>query len=71
MPPKRLSILFVFFQVAEKANGGVNSMLEVILRLKGYRITALTQTETIVNERLRGNGIEVIVAPHQLTGSGI
>ncbi|MEL7378163.1 MAG: glycosyltransferase, partial [Bacteroidota bacterium] len=71
MPPKRLNILFVFFQVAEKANGGVNSMLEVILHLKGYHITALTQAETIANERLRGNGVEVIVAPHQLTGSGI
>jgi len=64
-------ILVVMFQVADRANGGVNSLMEVILRLHQFQPVVLTQVETPVNERLRAAGVEVILGPEGKTGSGI
>lgn len=46
------------------------SLVELLLRLKTVEPVVLTQIETPVNTRLRAAGIEVIVGPKELVGSG-
>jgi len=54
-------VLFIFFQTPNKANGGVNSLVEIIANLKQVDPIVLTQSKTRVNERLGEVGVEVIL----------
>jgi glycosyltransferase involved in cell wall biosynthesis len=64
-------IAYIFFQTPDRANGGVNSLVEIIEGFADYRPLVITQVETPVNDRLRALGIEVRVAPEGTTGSGV
>lgn len=55
------AVVFVVFQSGSRANGGVESVTQVIERLEGFRVTVVTQLETPVNDRWRGAGAEVVV----------
>ncbi len=63
---KKPLILFVFFQTSDKANGGLNSLVEIMLNLKDFRALAITQKETALNQKLRAAGVEVEVMPMKL-----
>lgn len=54
-------VLFVFFQTSNQANGGINSLIEIILNLKKVKPVVLTQRETAVTEKLRASGVEVVL----------
>lgn len=64
-------VLFVMFQIRDRANGGVNSLLQIIAGLENYRPVILTQMETPLNHRLRTEGFDVRVAPAGLAGKGL
>ena len=64
-------LLVVMFQLGDQANGGVNSLCEILYGLEDYAITVLTQLNTPLNERLRAAGMTVVVAPPDSTGSGL
>lgn len=67
-PMNEPTVLFAIFQTGSKANGGVESITQVIEGLRGLRKVVLTQAETPVNRRWRAAGAEVIV--WDLPGSG-
>lgn len=56
-------VAFVIFQSGRRANGGVESITQVIERLQRVRPIIVTQLETPVNERWRRAGIDVYVWP--------
>lgn len=56
-------VLFVFFQTSNKANGGLNSLMEIILNLKQVRPLVVTQRDTDLTKKLVQNGVEVIILP--------
>ena len=56
-------ILFLIHQTNNKANGGLNSLAEILLNLKRVTPVVLTQRESALAERLRKGGIKVIVNP--------
>ena len=54
-------VVFVVFQTGASANGGVESITQVLEHLTRVRPVVVTQIETPVNERWRRAGIEVRV----------
>src|SRR6202008_4050523 len=54
---------FVVFQAGSRADGGVESVTQIIERLRGFRVLVVTQAETEANERWRRAGAEVRVWP--------
>jgi glycosyltransferase involved in cell wall biosynthesis len=58
-----LRILVIAFQVGRHADGGVESLTQLLERYAGLDITVLTQGETAKNRRWREAGIDVRVWP--------
>jgi glycosyltransferase involved in cell wall biosynthesis len=58
-----VTVLFVVYQTENRANGGVESITQVIENLRGVRAVVLTQAETPAVERWRRAGAEVHVQP--------
>jgi len=54
-----LHVVFVVFQTGNRANGGVESITQVIERLKRVKPIVVTQLETPVNARWRAVGADV------------
>jgi glycosyltransferase involved in cell wall biosynthesis len=59
--PPRDAVCFVVFQAGSEADGGVESVTQIIERLHGRRVLVVTQLETAVNDRWRRAGAEVHV----------
>jgi glycosyltransferase involved in cell wall biosynthesis len=59
----RLPVAFIVFQTGNLANGGVESITQVLERLQRVRPIVITQIETPVNQRWREAGCEVHVWP--------
>ncbi|HEV7588505.1 MAG TPA: glycosyltransferase family 4 protein [Longimicrobium sp.] len=59
--PARDAVCFVVFQAGSEADGGVESVTQIIERLRGRRVLVVTQLETAVNDRWRRAGAEVHV----------
>lgn len=57
----RPAVAFVVFQAGSQADGGVESVTQLIERLSGFRLLVVTQAETAANERWRRAGAEVHV----------
>ena len=57
----KLPVLFAIYQSGHRANGGVESVTQVIEQLRGVRPLVITQRETSTNERWRRAGAEVHV----------
>jgi glycosyltransferase involved in cell wall biosynthesis len=57
------AVLFVVFQTENRANGGVESITQVIENLRGVAPVVLTQAETPATERWRRAGAAVHVQP--------
>ncbi len=55
-------VLYIFFQTGIQANGGVNSLMQIITNLKKCEPIVFTQMETKANEELRRAGIKVLVS---------
>ena len=53
------AVLFAVFQTGNRANGGVESITQVVERLRHSRPVVLTQSETPVCDRWRAAGAEV------------
>lgn len=66
----RLPVVFNVWQTGNLANGGVESITQVLTRLRTIRPTVVTQRETPSTERWRRAGLEVIVLPDDARGSG-
>ena len=60
---KKQPVAFVVFQSGRRANGGVESVTQIIERLQRVRPIVITQLETPVNERWRRAGADVHVWP--------
>lgn len=58
-----VTVLFVVYQTENRANGGVESITQVIENLRGVRAVVLTQAETPAAERWRRAGAQVHVQP--------
>jgi glycosyltransferase involved in cell wall biosynthesis len=56
-----LAVLFVAFQTGRLANGGLQSLTEILTRLRRVRPILVTQIESPVTERWRALGFEVHV----------
>ena len=56
-------VIFAVFQTGFKANGGVESITQVMARLRRIRPIVITQLKTPLVERWRGAGSEVHVWP--------
>jgi glycosyltransferase involved in cell wall biosynthesis len=54
---------FAVFQTGNLANGGVESITQIIERLQRVRAVVVTQMETPINDRWRRSGAEVLVLP--------
>lgn len=59
----RLPVAFVVTQSGARANGGVESITQVVERLRGVRPVVVTQSETAFNQRWRDAGACVCVWP--------
>src|ERR1043166_5957390 len=59
----RPAVAFVVAQSGSRANGGVESITQVLERLRGVRAVVVTQSETEFNRRWRGAGARVLVWP--------
>ena len=59
------AVAFVILQTGARANGGLQSVTEIMLRLKDHRPVVLTNLDTDLARVWRGNGIDVRVAPEQ------
>ena len=57
------AVAFVVFQAGSQADGGVESVTQIIERLRGFRLLVVTQAETEANQRWRRAGAEVHVWP--------
>lgn len=60
-----LRLLIVAFQGGAQANGGIESLTQLIERYQGMEITILTQKSTPVNERWRRAGCKVVTWPRE------
>lgn len=58
-------VVFVILQTGARANGGLQSITEVMLRLKDHRPIVLTNLDTELTQTWRNNGIDVHVVPEQ------
>ena len=58
-------VIFVILQSGARANGGLQSITEVMLRLKDHRPIVLTNLDTELAQRWRSNGVEVHVVAEQ------
>lgn len=58
-------VIFVILQTGALANGGLQSITEVMRRLKDHRPIVLTNLDSTTTENWRGAGIEVHVVPEQ------
>jgi glycosyltransferase involved in cell wall biosynthesis len=58
-------VVFVILQTGARANGGLQSITEVMLRLKDHRPIVLTNLDTELARLWRSNDIEVHVVPEQ------
>ena len=56
-------VLFVFSQTKNKANGGANSLVEIMLNLNRITPVVLTQYESPAVDRLRQGGVKVVIWP--------
>jgi glycosyltransferase involved in cell wall biosynthesis len=54
-------VAFVVFQAGNQADGGVESVTQIIERLRGFQVLVVTQADTAANERWRRAGAEVLV----------
>lgn len=62
-----MTIVFAFLQSANKANGGLNSMAEIMLGLgQKHDVLAITQKETDFTQRLKGAGVDLRLVPVQV-----
>jgi hypothetical protein len=59
----RVPVLFVAFQSGPKANGGLQSLTEILSRLQRVRPILLTQVESAFTARWRALGFEVHIWP--------
>jgi len=59
----RLPVGFVIFQTGNRANGGVESITQVVERVRRVEPVIVTQMETPTTERWRRGGAEVHVLP--------
>lgn len=62
-PVRRLRLLVVAFQVGRHADGGVESLTQLLERYRDMDITVLSQAETAKNDRWRKAGLHVRVWP--------
>lgn len=62
-PADRIPVGFVIFQTGNRANGGVESITQIVERARRIRPVIVTQMETPVTERWRRAGLEVHVLP--------
>ena len=58
-------VVFVIIQTTARANGGLQSITEVMRRLKDHRPIAVTNTDSSISALWREAGIEVHVVPEQ------
>ncbi len=65
-----LGLLVVAFQVGCQADGGVESLTQLLENYDELRVTVLTQMETPKNERWRRAGATVVVWPAPFDGNG-
>ncbi|MTB53171.1 glycosyltransferase family 4 protein [Lewinella sp. W8] len=68
---KEITVLYVFFQLPQKANGGISSLVEIIKGDSADQSIVVTQLETPLNAQLRSLGIKVLVLPQEFVGGGI
>lgn len=54
-------VLFIFCQTEYKANGGINSLFQIITNLKNVTPVVLTQKDSVINDQLKSLGIRIIV----------
>jgi glycosyltransferase involved in cell wall biosynthesis len=59
------AVIFVILQTGARANGGLQSIAEVMLRLKDHRPIILTNLDTDLSRHWRSSGIDVHVVPEQ------
>ena len=58
-------VLFVALQTGSQANGGMQSVTELVSRLKSHRPIVLTNLNSDLSQLWRSRGIEVHVAPEE------
>jgi glycosyltransferase involved in cell wall biosynthesis len=58
-------VVFVILQTGALANGGLQSITEVMLRLKAHRPIVLTNLDTELSQSWRSHGMEVHIVPEQ------
>jgi glycosyltransferase involved in cell wall biosynthesis len=58
-------VVFVILQSGAQANGGLQSITEVMKRLKGHRPIVLTNLDSELSLSWQGQGIEVHIVPEQ------
>lgn len=58
-------IIFVILQTGARANGGLQSISEVMVRIKGHRPMVVTNIETEFTTAWRNHGMDVRVIPEQ------
>src|SRR3954469_5946408 len=59
----RAQVVFVVTQSGNRANGGVESITQVLEKLRHVKPVVVTQMETTANSRWRDAGSEVLVWP--------
>lgn len=62
-PGDPIPVGFVIFQTGNRANGGVESITQIVERARSIRPVIVTQMETAVTARWRRAGLEVHVLP--------
>jgi glycosyltransferase involved in cell wall biosynthesis len=58
-----ISVVFVVFQTGDQANGGVESITQIIENLPDSKCTVITQITTPINQRWKNAGADVHVWP--------
>lgn len=61
-------VIFVILQSGARANGGLQSISEVMCRLKDHRAIVLTNLDTDLTRTWRDHGIDVHVVPEEASG---
>ena len=62
------AVVFVILQSGARANGGLQSVSEMMRRLKEHRAIVLTNLDTDFTQAWRDRGIEVHVVPEEASG---
>ena len=62
-------VLFAVFQTGNRANGGVESVSQIMERLRDTEFVVLTQRETPICDRWRAAGGRVVVHPVEYGGT--